>query len=109
MIVSEKVRAVRKTAQKDRLKEKAKAKKNGYAEYYANMPQQLVKAKAQQQIHADRQEVKDTLEAVQISEITGEGLLNAQEKYTVAKLVLEKHEAAERPNPQIVLTAVGGL
>lgn len=108
MIGSEKVRAARKKQQLNRVKRKDKAKGNEYAEFYAALPAQLVKAKANEQIRLDRQDVKDTLETLLIAEIDGEGLLSAQEKHTVAKLVLEKHEAAQRPNPQIVLTAAGG-
>lgn len=108
MIGTDKVRAARKAAQKERLEVKEKAKDNEYAEFYAALPIQLVKAKANEQISLDRQDVKDTFETMQIAEITGQGLLSAQEKYTIAKLVLEKHEAAQRPNAQIVLTAKGG-
>ncbi len=107
MIGSSKVRAARKKQQLERLKRK-KSKGNEYAEYYANMPMQLVKAKANEQIRTDHQEVKDTLEALLIAQIDGEGLLMAEEKHTVAKLVLEKHVAAERPTARMVLTAAGG-
>ena len=101
MIATEAVRKARKKAQMDRLKAKTK---DDYPAYYANMPQQLVKAKANEQIRNDKAEVRATQEALQIAEITGKNLLAAQEKATVAILVLEKHEAAERPNPSIILT-----
>jgi hypothetical protein len=107
MIGSEKVRSARKTAQKDRLAAKAKGKGNSYAEYYAAMPQQKVKAAAQAQIRSDREDVKDAAEKVQIAEIDGKNLLGLQERLIVARKVLQLHEAAERPNARISLTAAG--
>jgi hypothetical protein len=109
MIGSEKVRAARKKQQLARLK--AKGKKDAaetYPAYYAAMPAQKVKAAAAEQIRLDRQDVKDTAEALQIAEITGDGLLAAQEKHEVAKRVLAIHVAAEQPNAQMTLTAAGG-
>ena len=109
MIGSPKVRAARKKAQNDRLK--AKAKKDAatsYPAYYAAMPAQKVKAAAAEQIRMDRQEVKDSAETLQIAEITGDGLLAAQEKHEVAKRVLAIHVAAEQPQAAMTLTAAGG-
>ncbi len=101
---SAKVRAVRKKAQLARLKRKEDA---DYPAYYAKMPQQKVKAAAAAEIRESRQALTAAIEALAIAEITGKGLLQAQEQATVARLVLEKLEAAQRPDARISLTAVG--
>ena len=103
---SEAVRAARKKAQLARL---AKKGDKNYPEFYANQPLQLVKARANEQIRLDRLEVARTYEVLQIAEITGDGLLEAQEKAAIARLVLEKHIEAQRPNARIMLSSVGGL
>jgi len=103
MIVSQAVRDVRKKAQLARLEKKGK---KDYPEFYAKQPQQLVKAQANEQIRLDRLSVRETAEALQIAEITGEGLLEAQEKAAVARLVLQRHIEAQRPNSQITLRGV---
>lgn len=104
MITSQAVRDARKKAQLDRLSRKGD---EDYPRFYANQPKQLVKAKANEQIRLDKLSVKETAEALQISEITGEGLLSAQEKATVAQLVLRKHLDAQQPNAQINLSSTG--
>ncbi len=104
MIVSQKVRDARKKAQLNRLDRKGD---EDYPQFYANQPQQLVKAQAHEQIRLDKLAVKETAEALQIAEITGEGLLSAQEKATVARLVLNKHLDVQHPNSQISLHSVG--
>jgi len=101
MITSQAVRDARKKAQLDRLARKGDA---DYPQFYAKQPQQLVKAQENEQIRLDKVAVRDTAEALQISEITGEGILSAQEKATVAQLVLKKHLDAQQPNVQISLT-----
>ena len=104
MIVSQKIRDARKKAQLERLSRKGDA---DYPQFYANQPQQLVKAQANEQIRLDRVTVKETAEALQIAEITGVGLLAAQEKATIAKLVLSKRLYAQQPNAQITLLSTG--
>ena len=104
MMVSQAVRNARKAAQLKRLEKKGD---EDYPQFYANQPQQLVKAQANEQIRLDKLAVKETVEALQIAEITGEGLLAAQEKATVAQLVLKKHMEAEKLNTQITLSSVG--
>jgi len=101
MITTQAVRDARKKAQLARLAKKGDA---DYPQFYAKQPQQLVKAQENEQIRLDRLAVKDTAEALQIAEITGEGLLAAQEKVTVAQLVLRKRLDAQEPNAQITLT-----
>lgn len=104
MIVSQIVRAARKKAQLDRLSRKGDA---DYPQFYANQPQQLVKAQANEQIRLDKLTVRKTTEALQIAEITGEGLAAAQEKATVAQLVLRRHMEVQQPNSQINLSSLG--
>ncbi len=102
MIVSQIVRDARKKAQLDRLGRKGDT---DYPQFYANQPQQLVKAQANEQIRVDKLAVSKTAEALQVAEITGEGLLAAQEKATVAQLVLRKHMEAQQPSNQITLSS----
>lgn len=104
MMVSQTVRDARKKAQLNRLDRKGD---KDYPQFYANQPQQLVKAQANEQIRLDKLAVRETAEALQIAEITGEGLLAAQEKATVAQLVLRKHLDVQQPNSQISLHSVG--
>lgn len=105
MLVSQAVRDARKKAQLKRL---AKKGDDDYPEFYANQPQQRAKARANAQITLDKLKVVETAEALQIAEITGEGLLAAQEKATVARLVLQKHVEAQRPSTYITLSSVAG-
>lgn len=107
MICSEAVRTVRKKAQLERLDAKAGATGNEYAEYFANLPQQRVAAQVNEQIRADREDVKDKVEALQIAEITGEKLLKSQEELQIALLVLQKHEDAKNTPSSPTLTAGG--
>lgn len=109
MIGSGKVRAARKTAQKARLAAKKKGKGNDYAEFFANQPQQLVKAQVNEQIHTARDELKDAIEALGIAEITGEGLFAAQETAHVSQLYLNKLIASKAPGVTMALTAVGAM
>ena len=104
MLGSAKVRAARKAAQKARLKKKGS---KDYPEFYAKQPQQLVKAAAQAKIQIKKQELNEAIETLQVAEITGEGLLVAQEAAQIARLVVNKLEDAERPSTQIQLTAAG--
>ena len=70
MIASEAVRATRKKQQLERIAAKSNPDTaESYPTYYANMPQQKVKAAAQRQIRLDRVEVTATAEALQIAEI----------------------------------------
>lgn len=108
MMASPAVRAARKKAHLARLKAKRENPED-YPAYFANQPQQIMRAQAEAEIRVARQEVVNTAEAVQIAEITGEGLVEAQEKATIARLVLQKRIEAMRPKPQLTLTAVGGL
>lgn len=103
MILSQAVRDVRKTAQLARL---AKKGDPDYPQYFANLPPQLAKAKANEQIRLDRLEVKKTSEVLQIAQIDGEGLLRAQEKAAVALLVLERHIDEQQPTARISLGGV---
>ena len=104
MMTSQMVRDARKRAQLNRLDRKVN---KDYPQFYANQPQQLVKAQANEQIRLDKLAVRETAEALQIAEITGEGLLLAQEKATVAQLVLRKHLDVQQPNSRISLNSVG--
>ena len=105
MIGSAKVRAARKAAQKARLAAKKKGK--GYAEFFANQPQQLVKAQVNATIHAAEADLKDAVENLALAEISGEGLLNAQELAHIARLYLDKLLASKRPNTAMTLTNAG--
>ncbi len=109
MIGSPKVREARKVAQKARIAAKKKGKGNDYAKFFANQPQQLVKAQINEKIHAARDELKDAAEALQIAEITGDGLLAAQEAAQVANLYLSKLLASKAPGAAMALTAVGAM
>jgi len=105
MIGSPKVRAARKTAQKARLAAKKKGK--GYAEFFANQPQQLVKAQVNVTIHTAQTDLKDAVENLALAEISGEGLLNAQELAHIARLYLDKLLASKVPNTAMTLTNAG--
>ncbi len=100
MIGSEKVRAARKKAHLKRLQ--AKTEEN-YPEFYANQPHQRIRAEVNERICLAKVDLKAALEAVQIAEIEGKGLLACQETYQVAGLVLMKLEESNRPNAKIVL------
>ena len=106
MIGSPRVRAARKTAQKARLA--AKKKGNGYyAEFFAKQPQQLVKAQVNATIHTAEADLKDAVESLALAEITGDGLLNAQELAHIARLYLDKLLASKAPNTAMILTNAG--
>ena len=100
MIGSEKVRAARKKAHLERLQAKSE---DNYAEFYANQPQQRIRAEANEQIRLAKLDLKAALEAVQIAEIEGKGLLACQEAHQIASLVLQKLEESNRPNARMVL------
>ncbi len=105
MIGSKKIRAARKKAHLARLAAKKKGK--GYAEFFANQPQQLAKAQVNEKIHAARDELKDAAETLAMAEITGDGLLAAQESAHVARLYLDKLVASKAPGASMALSAVG--
>jgi len=106
MIGSEKVRAARKEMQLARLKEKEE-NPEGYAEYFANLPKQVAKAKVNETIRVARQELRDATEALLIAQETGEGLLRAEEALQVATMYVAKLEEAKKISPIISLTAQG--
>jgi len=105
MIGSEKVRAARKKGQLDRLAAKKKSKGNSYANYFSNLPKQLLKAQVNNKISLARQDLKDAIENLQIAEETGENVLEVQETAQVAALYLEKLEASKKPISMASLTA----
>ena len=108
MIGSKKVREARKASQIARIKVKSKSKGNDYADYFAMLPKQQLKAKVNEQIRAARQELRDASETLAIAEETGENLLNAQEAAQVAALYVNKLEASKLPATAATLTAAGG-
>ncbi len=108
MIGSERVRAARKSQQLDRLAAKENDPEN-YAAYYANMPSQRVAREKNDQIRGARQDLRDAIEDLRVSEIDGVNLLGAQEAATVAALVVEKLIAAKSPNASASLTNAGEI
>lgn len=107
MIGSEKVRAARKKGQLERIKLKKKAKGNEYAEYFAALPKQVAKAKITALITDAKNELTDAIEALQIAEETGEGLLAAEESVQVAVLTIAKGEESLRYKGAMTLTVKG--
>lgn len=107
MIGSKKVRVARKKGQLERVKLKKKAKGNEYAEYFAKLPKQIAKAKITAIITDAKNELTDALEALQIAQEIGEGLLAAEESVQVAVLTISKGEESLRYIPAMTLTATG--
>lgn len=107
MIGSEKVRAARKKGQLERIKLKKKAKGNEYAEYFAKLPKQVVKAKVTARITNAKHARADALEALQIAQEDGEGLLAAEEAFQIATLTIAKLEESLRYKASMTLTTVG--
>lgn len=105
MAMSKKVQAARKQAQKARLKKKGD---EDYPEYYASQPLQKVKAAANEAIRKANQDVANAEEDLQLAEITGEGLKEAQEGLVVARIYVEKLQREKRQRPGAVLSAAGG-
>ncbi len=97
MIASPRVRAARKEMQLKRLAAK-EDDPEGYPEFYANQPFELVKAARQEEVRVARTGLVEANEDLQIAEITGEGLAAAQEAAAIAALVVEKLTA---PAPKL--------
>lgn len=108
MLGSARVRAARKSGQKARVKFKKTAKGNEYAEYFANLPKQITKAKVGEKIREAKADLKDALEDLAVTEETGEDLLAAQEAAQVAKLFVQKLQQSVRPATAATLTDAGG-
>lgn len=104
---SAKVRAARKTQQKARIAAKKKGKGNDYAEFFANQPQQKLKAEINDKVRTAREEFTNAMDDLSVAEITGEGLLAAQETAHVSGLFLNKLLDSKKPGGAMVLTAVG--
>ena len=107
MLGSEKVRKARKKGQLARLKFKKKAKGNEYAEYFAKLPKQVAKAKVTQRITDAKNELNDAIEALQIAQETGDGLLAAEEAVQIELLTIEQLRESLRYKAAMTLTAVG--
>ena len=105
MAITEKLQAARKQAHKARLKKKGD---KDYPEFYANQPLQKVKAAGNETIRKARQSVKEAAEDLELAEITGEGLKEAQEGLIVARILVEKLEREKRTRPGARLSAAGG-
>lgn len=102
MITSEKVRAARKEMQMKRLEAKAAGSpaddpesRGSYGEYYENQPLQLVKAAKNDEIRIARNALVQANEDLAVAEVTGEGLVAAQEAQAIAALVVEKLSAPD--------------
>lgn len=108
MLGSARVRTARKAGQKARVKFKKTAKGNEYADYFANLPKQVAKAKIGEKIRTAKQDLKAALEDLAVAEETGEDLLAAQEAAQVARLFVQKLQQSQRPATAAVLTAAGG-
>ena len=108
MIGSEKVREARKAGQLERLKVKENSNGNDYAEYFAGLPKQQLKAQVNEKIRSARQELRDAAEDLAVAEETGEGLLAAQEAAQVAALYVNKIEESKLLTPSAVLSVAGG-
>ncbi len=90
------VRAARKDMQLKRLEEKAKGKKGDYPSFYANMPFQKVRAAKNETFRANKQAVKDAQDALDVAEVTGDGLEEATQALAVAELVASRSEPGRR-------------
>ena len=90
---SPEVQAARKKMQLARLEKKGDA---DYPEFYANQPMQKVRAQKNADSHAARDALKAANLALEIAEITGEGLQAAQEAQAIAALVAERSHPGKR-------------
>jgi len=81
------VQEARKAMQTARLKKKGS---KDYPTFYANQPLQKVKAEANAKLQGSKAALKAANEALQIAEITGEGLEAAQKAQAIAALVVQK-------------------
>ncbi len=96
------VQAAKKEMQLARLE--AKGKKN-YPKFYANQPLQLVRAAKNAEWRSAKRTLQAAKEALEVAEITGEGLSEAQEAFAIAALVAERAKPG-RDRIAISLTGV---
>lgn len=89
MIASQRVRDARKAVQLKRVDVKENDPE-GYGEFYANQPSELVRAARHDEVRAARNALSTANEDLQVAEITGEGLVAAQEAQAIAALVVER-------------------
>jgi len=82
----------KKQMQLARLEQKGK---KGYATFYANQPQQLVRAKKNTKWRQSKQDLREANSALAIAEVTGEGLVAAQETQAIAALVVERTQPSK--------------
>lgn len=117
MSLPERVQAARKKVQTKRLDAKTKkgyidhCGKDGLVDklgFFASQPLQLLKAAQNEKIRLARMDYVATQEDLEVAEITGDGLQEAQQKFVVAGLALRSVEAAKLQRTGISLTNAGG-
>ncbi len=100
MAVSAAVQAARKSKQLERLEKKVamKTAKDApvYAKWYADQPMQKVRAAKNEKLRANRETLKVATNALEVAEIDGVGLEEAQHAQAVAALVVERSQPGPR-------------
>lgn len=106
MTVSVAVQAARKQKQTERLERKAgitdEASALDYANFYANQPMQIERAKLNEAHRAAVEAAKEAADVLAVAEITGVNLEDAKQASAVANLVAERAKPAPRGAGKLV-------
>jgi len=81
------VQEARKKMQLARLEKKGD---DDYTEFYVNQPLQKERARKNAEWRKARRDLANAAEALEVAEITGEGLQAAKEQHAIAALVVER-------------------